>query len=383
MNTMKNNMTFEDIRPYFDEEIPSAMNRIANDNFFPILASYVFPDAPLETVRQQIKSINSIRSFQSAIMTEMNKQIIDKTMTNFTYSGLENIDSKKSYLFIANHRDIVMDSSLMQYVLFTNGLETSEITFGANLMQNQLIIDIGKSNKMFKVERPSSNIKEFYKSSLKLSEYIRYTICEKEHSVWIAQRNGRTKDGMDLTDQGIIKMFGMSNKTDQVQALADLNILPVSISYEWEPCDILKALELYQKKDGQAYAKKPGEDITSILTGMTQFKGRVHLEFCKPLKYDEINDCLIHNSCDFNKLVASLIDSRIQSSYCLYPNNYIAYDMLHQTCIYSHFYSRKEYLDFVRHLKELNKYSEDLEMDILLDIFLRIYANPLNYQKND
>lgn len=185
----------------------------------------------------------------------VNEQVISRSITSFTYNGIEKFSSENKYLFISNHRDIMLDACLLQYVLYKNGHETSEITFGANLMQGQLVTDIGKSNKMFKVERPGNNPREFYAASFHLSEYIRYVLTRKRESVWIAQRNGRTKDGIDRTDQGLIKMLGMSYHSDKIDALAELNIVPVAISYEWESCDILKAMELYASKNTK-YIKK-------------------------------------------------------------------------------------------------------------------------------
>ena len=308
---MTEKMIYDDIRPYRDDEIPEAMQRIADSASFPLLAAYVFPDRDVHAVKEMIKSIRTIRQFQTQVMYDVNKQVISRTMTEFTYGGIEKLSPNVRYLFIGNHRDIVLDSCLMQYTLYINGFETSEITFGANLMQSQLIIDIGKSNKMFKVERPGNNIKEFYRASLYLSEYIRYVICDKHQSVWIAQRNGRTKDGIDLTDQGIIKMLGMSRLDNKVDSIAELHIVPVAISYEWEPCDVLKALELYERRQIGRYIKKPGEDVNSILTGFTQPKGRVHLEFCEPISEDELalyDNCTLNG---FNREVAGLIDRRI------------------------------------------------------------------------
>ena len=196
-------------------------------------------------------------------------------------------------MYLSNHRDIMLDASLLQNALLMNGFDTTEITFGANLMQGQLVIDIGKSNKMFRVERPGGSIREFYKASMHLSEYIRHTIVEKKQSVWIAQRNGRTKDGKDRTDQGIINMFRMSSEGKST-SLSQLNLLPVSVSYEWEPCDILKTLELYAKRQGP-YLKKPGEDLNSILTGILQPKGRVHsiyVNLYQSLIWNHIMNCL-------------------------------------------------------------------------------------------
>ena len=229
---------FDDIRPYYEEEIPAAMQRIADSGSFPLLASYVYPHEHIEDIRDQIRSYRTVRDFQLEVMRCVNEQVIARSITEFSYGGIEKLDPAKKYLFVSNHRDIMLDACLLQYILYMNGHETSEITFGANLMQGQLVTDIGKSNKMFKVERPGNNPRDFYRASLHLSEYIRYTLTKKNESVWIAQRNGRTKDGIDRTDQGIIKMFGMSRTDNKVDSLAELNIVPVAVSYEWESCDI-------------------------------------------------------------------------------------------------------------------------------------------------
>ena len=378
MQHMTEERKFDDIRPYTDDEIPEAMSRIAGNDTFPLLASYVFPDIEMSAAREKIKSIRTIYEFQSEVMSRMNEQVIKRTMTGFTCGGIENLSPDKSYLFISNHRDIVLDSSLMQYVLFVNGHQTSEITFGANLMQSQLIVDIGRSNKMFKVERPGGSMKEFYRSSLYLSEYIRHAITVKRHSVWIAQRNGRTKDGRDITDQGVIKMLGMSGCDNKVDSLAGLNILPVSISYEWEPCDILKTLELYERRRIPNYIKKPGEDVNSIITGFAQQKGMVHLEFCKPLELHELKQydpCTIG---DFNRAVARMVDRRIHQAYRLRANNYIAHDMLYGRTEYADKYTAAQKNDFECRLGLLRRYEENCDMDELADIFLGIYANPVD-----
>lgn len=366
---------FEDIRPYYDEEIPSAMARIADSELFPLISSYVFPDRNMEDVRAQIRNIKTINQFQHDVMSVVNEQVIKRSMTKFSYNGMERLDPNKRYLFVSNHRDIMLDSSLLQYILHINGHETSEITFGANLMCHPLVIDIGKSNKMFKVER-GGNMKDFYQSSLLHSEYIRHTITEKNQSVWIAQRNGRTKDGIDHTEPGLIKMFVSSMPGDKLKALSDLNIAPISISYEWETCDILKALELYESRFTK-YVKKPGEDLNSILTGIVSDKGHVHIEICEPINVDEFQLFESLTKQEYVKAVARLIDKRINASYHLHPNNYIAFDIRYGTKRYEDRYSPKEKQTFCQRLKELSNY-EGCELDILMDIFLGIYANPIN-----
>lgn len=377
---------FGEIRPYTDDEISAAMDRIAGSTSFPLLASYVFPDRNIDDVRSEVRSYKTIHDFQMGIMYWANRKIIKDSTASFTCGGMENVrpsalntssSIQNAYLYVSNHRDIMLDAALFQNVLVDNGHDTTEITFGANLMQGQIVIDIGKSNKMFKVARPGGSVREFYKSSLLLSEYMRHVITEKHQSVWIAQRNGRTKDGKDRTDQGIIKMLCMSRSDDKVRAIADLNIVPVSVSYEWESCDILKTVELYERQFGP-YIKKPGEDLNSILTGITQYKGNVHFEVCKPLRFEELNEFSDLTSVEFHKAVANLLDQRICSSYYLYPNNYIAHDILYGNKKYSDMYSSEEKDAFMHRMNKLQKYEEECDMDKLYEIFLGIYANPVD-----
>ena len=229
---------------------------------------------------------------------------------------------------------------------------------------------------MFKVARPGGSIKDFYEKSLHLSEYIRHVIREKKQSVWIAQRNGRTKNGIDATDQGIVKMFCMSENADKIKALSELNIVPVSVSYEWESCDILKALELYESQN-RKYTKKPGEDLNSILTGILQYKGRVHFEICEPLRVEELRAFENKTNNEYHIAVAKLLDRRINAAYRLFPNNYIAHDMLYGNMKYSSLYSDEQKRAFQRHLTKLDRY-DTCDVEKLKEIFLGIYANPVD-----
>ena len=371
-----NNDLFEDIRPYKAEEIPAAMERIANSSSFPLLASYVYPNEPIEAVKERIRNYKTVKAFQTETMRMVNQRVIEHSISAFSCSGMDKLNPNEHYLFVSNHRDIMLDSSLLQYYLVTKGFDTTEITFGANLMMNQLVVDIGKSNKMFKVERPSNNIKDFYRSSKHLSEYIRYVITEKGQSVWIAQRNGRTKDGNDATDQGIIKMFCMSCPEDKIKAIDQLHIVPVAVSYEWEPCDILKTLEVYESQFSK-YTKKPGEDLNSILTGITQEKGRVHFELCDPIAYAELSKFENLTNNEYHKAVARLLDSRINKAYRLYPNNYVAYDLRYGTTKYRDCYTDEQKTMFINYFKRLEKY-DTCDIEKLIDIFLGIYSNPVN-----
>lgn len=369
---------FDDIRPYYDEEIPAAMQRIADNEVFPLLASYIFPDKSVEQTRSLLKSIKTCDEFQVKVMWHVNDQIRQRSITNFTYSGIENLEKDKPYLFISNHRDIMLDASVLQNVLYDNGMATTEITFGANLMTSSLVIDIGKANKMFRVERPGiMNLREFYIKSKHLSDYIRFTITEKKQSAWIAHRNGRTKDGNDITDQGVIKMLGMSKREDKIAALEELNIVPLAISYEWETCDYMKALELYQSRF-EKYVKKQGEDLASILSGITKPKGDVHLSICKPVSREDLSKFDSLTNIEYEREVAKLIDRRIHEAYALTPNNFIAHDIRFG----KHEFKGLEYDDehearFINRINGLLKYEVE-EPEVLKDIFLGIYSNPVD-----
>ena len=367
---------FEPMRPFRDDEIPAVMRRICNDAHFPLIAKWVYPEKNAEEVKDILYEFTDIRDFQVETMRRVNERILNTTTDGLTCDGFDNLDKNKRYLFISNHRDIMLDACFLQYLLWQNGHETSEITFGSNLMGLQIVDDIGRANKMFRIER-GGNMKDFYRSSMHCSEYIRHTITEKRQSVWIAQRNGRTKDGNDLTDQGIVKMFCMSRPFDKIEALAELHIVPMTISYEWEPCDILKALELYESRFTR-YTKKPGEDLNSILTGLLQPKGAVHIAFGPCLDEELLrryDDCT-HN--EYHRQVTRLLDRQIRSRYRQSANNFIAHDLLYGQTRHADRYTPAQKEAFLDRLGELSRF-DVADGDLLRDIFLGIYASPVDY----
>jgi len=367
---------FEDIRPYTDAEIPAAMKRIAENEYFPALCKFVFPEKKLSEIQELLRSCENIYDFQADVMHLFNKQVIAQTINRFTFNGSHYLDPRKNYLYVSNHRDIVLDASLLQSALLDEGFRTTEITFGSNLMNLQLVVDIGKSNKMFKVIRGGSP-REFYNNSIHLSEYIRFTLTQKGESVWIAQRNGRTKDGNDVTDQGIIKMFCMSSRDDLVKSVSPLNIVPVAVSYQWEPCDALKTKELYLLKTGTKYSKNNDEDLTSILTGITQQKGNVNFSICKPLDEEEYTAFAHDSSNKFYSNMARLINERIYDNYKLWNTNYIAHDLRSGANSFIAYYTPEEKDQFVqRYHSILNQIDGDKY--IISSIFLGIYANPVD-----
>ena len=368
---------FDDIRPFYPEEIPAATQRMADSDVMPAIAEYF--GVSEEAFRNRIRNIKTVEVFQSDLLVDLINILLEKTTTGFVCSGMENINDKKPCLFVSNHRDIVLDAMLLQYYLTTHDHKTCQITFGSNLMSHPFVIDFGKVNKMFRTERGGTP-KEFYNSMLHMSEYMRYVITEEKESVWIAQRNGRTKDGIDATDPAIIKMFGMSRRDDRVASLAELNIAPIAVSYEWESCDKLKALELYLTRKNGRYEKKPGEDLNSILTGIMQSKGHVHFHICPRVTEDDLkalNDC---NSSEFYKRVAELMDSRINPHFYLNPNNYIAHDLRSGKTTYAEHYTAEQKETFIKYMDWMNDYP-DVDREELTEIFLGIYANPIEQTK--
>lgn len=365
---------FDDLRPYNDSEINDAMIRITENPHFRALAAYLYPDTPLEELKAFFRGIHTVDQFQQQVMKQAVRTLVKRTMNEFTYSGIEHLRPDQSYLFISNHRDIVLDSALLQVILAENSLPTSEITFGSNLMQGEFVIDLGKSNKMFRVNR-GGTAREFYQNSIRHSLYIRHTLLDKRESVWIAQRNGRTKDGNDATDQGLMKMLTLCENADVLSSLAGLNIVPLSISYQYETCDNLKTRELYLSQR-QRYLKAPGEDLHSILSGLQEFKGNVHLEITPPITPDELD---VFRSFERNEklaAVAQLIDKRIYKGYRLWDTHYIAYDMLYNTFEYTSHYTPEAYKAFAQRMHDRLQSFEGDQVE-LMTLFLKIYSNPI------
>ncbi|MDR2764563.1 MAG: acyltransferase [Tannerella sp.] len=372
---------FDDLRPYDQTEVATAMQRIADSEYLPVVIAFIFPEKTTGEIRNTLLNIRTTDEFQSRIMYPFNQEIMRKSANAFTCDGLEHLDPAKRYLFISNHRDIMLDSALLQMLFYMHGFRTTEITFGSNLMHSQLVIDIGKSNKMFTVFRGGSP-RDFYRNSMRLSEYIRHTVTQKKESVWIAQRNGRTKDGNDITDQGIIKMFCMSDSSDLPRSIHELHPVPVAVSYQIESCDILKTKELYLSRNGRKYVKQPDEDLTSILTGITQPKGNIHISICAPLREEELRAIRYQSPNEFHKSVASLIDRRIYHGYKLHNNNYIAHDIRSGQDTYAAHYTSEEKAGFLARYEQMLQQIQGDE-SVLRSIFLGIYANPVdNCEKN-
>ncbi len=373
---------FEPVRPYNDSEVPAAIEAITKDVFFPMVVKYCAPEANVDEVIQMFSQIKTVRDFQSQVMHAAINAIIKKTTDGVSSDGFEKLDNRKRHMFIANHRDIVLDSAILDVLLFERGIDTCQITFGSNLMKGNLVVNIGKLNKMFRIIR-GGNIKDFYKNSVEVSAYMRYAITELNDSVWIAQRNGRTKDGNDKTEVGVLKMFSLSSEKSFVDNLDELSIAPISVSYEYEPCDFLKTAELYISRF-QKYIKGENEDLNSILTGIKQPKGRIHISVTDPITREELEICDKKEKNDKLVALASLIDQRIYKGFKLFKTHFIAYDLLYGDT-YTDRYTAKEKDDFIAYMNEgLSKLGEEMDRSELEQIFLHIYANPvLNCLSNE
>ena len=369
---MENN--FDRVRCYNDGETVDALKRmVESDEFFPLF-KHVFPNLDKSVIRDLFLSISGSFDFQKRIVDPAVVAVINHSMDHFSSSGIENLNTGEAFMFVSNHRDIVLDAALLQHVMISNNRNTTQITFGNNLMTSPFIIDFGKSNKMFTVFR-DSDMREQLRNSQELSEYMRKVIKDQNESIWIAQRSGRTKNGMDVTQHGLLRMFAMSGKGSTKDRLKELNIVPLTISYEYEPCDYLKVYETCRSKKGK-YIKKRGEDFTSITEGIVGYKGKTKLVIGNLLNdfIDSLPDTM--NKKELLQIVASEVDRQIYTNYQLWPTNYIAYDLLNDGQIYASQYNAGQKTSFLEHMKAVGA-KVDLDKMEFEKVFLNLYANPI------
>lgn len=367
---------FESISPYSDEEASEALSKLSEYPAVGIASKHFFPDQAPDFLQNILKQIKTVDQFQEVVMSKFVRWVLDHTAHNFSYDGIANIDPEKRFLALSNHRDIILDPAITQLVLYNNGIPMTEIAVGDNLITNKAIEYLIRSNRMIKVIRGVS-ARELYLSSQMLSRYIRLNITNNRRSIWLAQRQGRTKNGYDMTEQGLLKMLDMSGEADFQKNFEELNIIPMSISYEIEPCDILKAREILISRT-QKYVKAEGEDFNSIMVGIMQQKGNVHLHIGKPLTSEEIAEAAKCDKNDRYQLIRHAVDVRVIQGYKLWPNNYIAYDILNATDKYSSNYTSEEKQKFVGYMEhQLGTVEPELNKDELREVFLGIYANPV------
>jgi hypothetical protein len=364
---------YDHIRPYNDNEVNQALLHAARHPMFRILLQFTFPDKTQEEIVEVLSTCFSIADFQEKVIYKSVTNLLDKSAEDFTCSGFDTLSRKRSYLYLSNHRDIVLDTSLLNMTLIDHGLITTASAIGDNLVQKDFLMELSKLNRNFLVLRGQSP-REMLMSSKLLSQYIKHLLVENR-SVWVAQREGRTKDGLDKTQQGVLKMITIARgKTPLMQYLKELNIVGVAISYEYDPTDILKVPEIVAKQENVPYIKTANEDFNSILKGALGNKRNIHIA-AAPIP-EEIYDQIAQDyTSDNDKLqaFASALDTIIWKHYKLWPSNYIAYDLYHKSNKYSAHYDEKE----LRHFERRLEVRVDAEKQIEVDSFLLMYANPV------
>lgn len=375
---MTSDSEFDSIRPYCGDEIEAAKNRLCRSQEFLTLFSRL-TQMDANTIVAALQGVRTRSKFQERFFGPAIQSLIQTTTDGVSTTGMELVRKDTAYIFMSNHRDIILDSAILNVLLRQHGNKYTRAAIGSNLLINDWVTDLVKLNSCFVIERDIT-VREMLTSSALRSKYIREVIEENENSVWIAEREGRTKNGDDRTQPGLLKMLKMSSSANFSDNFKALNLMPLSISYEWEPCDALKTQELYTRTLGE-YIKTPEEDMNSMLTGLSDYKGRVHFHIDRltPEELDSLND-LPSNGDRIEKL-AAMIDAKIHRNFKLWPNNYIAYDLLHSVNKFSQFYTPEEKENFIRiMMQKMDKLEGNLSM--LNNIFLEIYANPVKNSLN-
>ncbi len=368
---------FDDIRPYTDKEVKSKIALLLKDPVFDEVLMHVFKFRPVvEMVKLQLRMIKTIKQLQGTFIYDLIKNVVSKTSKGLSCSGIEHLDKKKPYLFISNHRDIVLDAALLNILIFEKGMNTTLVAIGNNLLLYNWIEHAVKLNRAFVIKR-NLPPREIHEASVKVSHFIRKSITEDKLSVWIAQREGRTKDGNDKTQVSVLKMLNMSNTKSLSEGFRELNIVPVAISYEIEPCGLAKIRELI-KKEHYGQSKTSKDDLKSMSMGMFNPKGRMRFTFGKPIEVALENGNPKSKELQ-NKIaqeIADKIDEEIYANYKLWPNNYIAYDMLMQEHRFKSKYTHAEERKF-KIMVEQSMVNIDFPITDIQERFLKLYANPV------
>ena len=319
---------YDDIRPYNDAETALALKRASRNRLMEQISAFLFPGKDPDILRNTLNTIQGVDDFQTRVMFPAVGSILGKTTKGLSYEGTRYFSGNRTYTMLSSHRDIVLDSAFVQYIFKDHNLPLSEIAVGDNLIYNQFVEDLMRSNRMIKVIRGVS-ARQLYETSQKLSSYIRMRLNDEvPASVWISHRNGRTKDGRDKTEQGLLKMLSMSGPSGFTENMKELRIMPVAISYEIEPCGIRKAYEVYVKQMMGSYVKRPGEDLESIVAGILQQKGRVHVAFCKPISEEDLIRCEAEGRNECFRSLARIIDERIVAAWKIWPTNIAAAELV-------------------------------------------------------
>ena len=373
---------FDAIRPFEPEELPEVFERLLGNAQFAQVVAYVFKDVPFDMLAQKMRACKTNLEFQVAFCYPFIKGVLQKASLGCDMN-VDAIDMEKRYTFVSNHRDIVLDSALLDVLLVDAGCKTTcEIAIGDNLLSLPWVKDLVRINKSFIVER-SVSLRQMLLSSKRLSDYMHFVIAQKHDNVWIAQREGRAKDSNDRTQESIIKMMVMGGEGSLVERLKGLHIVPLAISYEYDPCDFLKAQEFQLKRDIADWKKGPMDDVVSMQTGIMGYKGHIHYDAapCIDAWLDTLDPDM--PKADFFKAVATHIDEEVFRRYRLYPSNYVALDELEGTTAHADRYTAEQKAQFDGYIaQQMAKIQlPDKDEAFLRERLLTMYANPARNQE--
>ena len=374
-------MEFEEIRPYHDEELPQVFEELIADPAFQQVACAVMPGVPFEAIAQKMRASKTKQEFQENLCYGILHKLAKDTTDGLILESMAVLNKQSAYTYVSNHRDIILDSGFLSVLLVEQGLDTVEIAIGDNLLIYPWIKKLVRINKCFTVQR-ALTMRQMLEASARMSRYMHYTISEKKQSIWIAQREGRAKDSNDRTQDSVLKMLAIGGEGDVIDRLMEMNIAPLAISYEYDPCDFLKAQEFQLKRDIEGYKKTTADDLLNMQTGLFGYKGRVHFQTGACMN-DEL--AKMDRSLPKPELFArmsALIDKRIHASYRMYPNNYVAHDLLEGKEDFSDHYTAEDKQRFTAYIEQqLERISiPNKDVDFLRGKMLLMYANPLkNY----
>lgn len=374
---------FDEIRPYDAEELPQVFSELVADPEFQEIIRQVLPDQPLEVVCAMLSKCHTSLELQKTFFYPLLKHLAETCGKGIVFDSSSIPEKATPHTFITNHRDIVLDSAFLSVSLLDNGFPTTvEIAIGDNLLIKPWIRKLVRANKSFIVQR-SVNIKQMLESSKRLSRYMHYAITQKKENIWIAQREGRAKDSNDRTQDSVLKMIAMGGEGSIIERLKEMNLTPTALSYEYDPCDYLKAQEFQQKRDINGFRKSPQDDLLNMQTGIYGYKGRIFFKTGSCL--NDWLDTLDPNmpKGELFKLVAHRIDREIFLSYRLYPGNYIAADLLKESKVYQNHYTEEDVAVFEGYLeKQLEKITlKRPDRAFLRTCILTMYANPVFNQE--
>lgn len=368
---------FDPIRPFEPDELPDVFDRLLHNEQFSSVLAYFYPDVPKEALAAKMHACKDNLDFQKTFCYGFLVQLLAR-LSKGCDIDIASLDTDSRYTFISNHRDIVLDSALLDKLLIDAGFNTTcEIAIGDNLLKLPWVKDLVRVNKSFIVERALS-MREMLMASKRLSEYMHFVIAEKNDNIWIAQREGRAKDSNDRTQEAILKMMVMGGEGSIIDRLKQLHLVPLAISYEYDPCDYLKAAELQARRDNPSWQKGPMDDVTSMQTGIMGYKGYIHYQCADCI--DSYLDTIPADTpkTELFRLIADHIDRQIFAGYRLYPNNYVALDLLHGDSAHADHYTAEDKAQFEAYLKgQLDKIEMEGKDDAYLrEQMLKMYANP-------